>query len=149
MLFRSEVGFSRLGLVVIDEQHRFGVRQRSHFVTDTSATPHTLVMTATPIPRSLALTQFGDLDISLVRELPPGRQPVSTHIVPPGPQRTKAWEFLLRKLASGRQAYLVCPRIDAREGDLPMPSEVPPAEPDTTSVGPVDGSSAEIGRAHV
>ncbi|MFN7802456.1 MAG: ATP-dependent DNA helicase RecG [Planctomycetaceae bacterium] len=142
-LIQKDVSFSRLGLVVIDEQHRFGVRQRSHFVNDTSSTPHTLVMTATPIPRSLALTQFGDLEISLVRELPPGRQPVSTHIVAAGPQRAKAWEFVLRKLASGRQAYIVCPRIDAREGDPPPRSDVAVEEPGTTPVGPVDGSSAE------
>jgi len=99
---------------VIDEQHRFGVRQRARFTAD-AVIPHTLVMTATPIPRSLCLTQFGDLDLSLVDELPPGRQPVSTHIVATGPQRTKAWEFLVRKLAGGRQAYVVCPRIEGND----------------------------------
>ena len=120
-LIQKDVSFARLGLVVIDEQHRFGVRQRARFTAD-AVIPHTLVMTATPIPRSLCLTQFGDLDLSLVDELPPGRQPVSTHIVATGPQRTKAWEFLVRKLAGGRQAYVVCPRIEGNDEQPPVDS---------------------------
>ncbi|MCY2964865.1 MAG: ATP-dependent DNA helicase RecG, partial [Planctomycetota bacterium] len=110
-LIQKDVSFARLGLVVIDEQHRFGVRQRAQFAVD-GMLPHTLVMTATPIPRSLCLTQFGDLELSVMRELPPGRQPVSTHRVPPEPNRAKAWDFIRKKIASGRQAYIVCPRIE-------------------------------------
>lgn len=111
-LIQKSVTFHRLGLVVIDEQHRFGVMQRAHFSSD-GMLPHTLVMTATPIPRSLCLTQFGDLDLTLIKDLPPGRQPISTHRVPAGEKREKAWEFIGRKLESGRQAYVVCPRIEA------------------------------------
>ena len=122
-LIQKGVQFAKLGLVVIDEQHRFGVRQRARFGEE-GRLPHTLVMTATPIPRSLCLTQFGDLDLTLIRDLPPGRQPVSTHCVTQGPQRTKAWDFLQKKLATGRQAYIVCPRIDGRPA-----STNPPAQP--------------------
>jgi ATP-dependent DNA helicase RecG len=131
-LIQKDVEFSRLGLAVIDEQHKFGVMQRARFATREGVAPHVLVMTATPIPRSLCLTQFGDLDLTLIKDLPPGRQPVVTNVVPPGIARDKAWEFVRRKLAAGRQALIVCPRI----GDTD-PNRAPP-DGDTD-----DGSGAE------
>ncbi|HTI50467.1 MAG TPA: ATP-dependent DNA helicase RecG, partial [Planctomycetaceae bacterium] len=110
-LIQKDVEFGRLGFAVIDEQHKFGVMQRAGFAAADGAPPHILVMTATPIPRSLCLTQFGDLDLTVMTDLPPGRQKVITSRVPPGPAREKAWEFIRRKLSSGRQAFVVCPRI--------------------------------------
>ncbi len=111
-VIQQDVEFSRLGVAVIDEQHKFGVMQRAHFSAGES-TPHVLVMTATPIPRSLCLTQFGDLDITTIRELPPGRQRIVTSRVPAGPSRNRAWDFIRKQLRAGRQAYVVCPRIEA------------------------------------
>ena len=113
-VIQQAVRFHNLGLVVIDEQHKFGVEQRAHFSTPGSP-PHVLVMTATPIPRSLCLTAFGDLDLTLIRELPPGRQPVVTSRVLGPAARTKAWKFIASQLKEGRQAYIVCPRIEAGE----------------------------------
>jgi ATP-dependent DNA helicase RecG len=117
-IIQKAVTFGKLGLVVIDEQHKFGVTQRAHFSASGSS-PHTLVMTATPIPRSLCLTQFGDLDLSVIDELPPGRQKITTSKVTSGPLRAKAWNFVRDKLRSGRQAYIVCPRVgdEGRESD--------------------------------
>ena len=109
---QKDVQYHDLGLVIIDEQHKFGVMQRAHFTSEEN-TPHMLVMTATPIPRSLCLTQFGELDISINSELPPGRQPVTTSRISTTPQRKKAWDFLRAQIAAGRQAYIVCPRIDS------------------------------------
>jgi ATP-dependent DNA helicase RecG len=109
-VIQEDVSFAKLGLVVIDEQHKFGVMQRARFATG-SMTPHTLVMTATPIPRSLCLTLFGDLDLTVMKDLPPGRQKVVTSRVPSGPSRQKVWDFLRQKLHTGRQAYVICPRI--------------------------------------
>lgn len=111
-VIQDSVQFARLGLAVIDEQHKFGVGQRSRFSSE-ACTPHLLVMTATPIPRSLCLTQFGDLDLTVISELPPGRQKIVTSRVSAGTQRGKMWEFIRRKLADGRQLYVVCPRIEA------------------------------------
>ncbi|MFG0239878.1 MAG: ATP-dependent DNA helicase RecG [Gimesia chilikensis] len=109
---QKDVQYHDLGLVIIDEQHKFGVMQRAHFTSEEN-TPHMLVMTATPIPRSLCLTQFGELDISINSELPPGRQPVTTSRISTTPQRKKAWDFLRAQIDAGRQAYIVCPRIDS------------------------------------
>ena len=118
-VIQKDVRFTKLGLAVIDEQHKFGVAQRAKFATGENS-PHVLVMTATPIPRSLCLTQFGDLDLSLVTEMPPGRQPIVTsRIAGPGAAR-KAWEFVRKQVCSGRQAYVVCPRIEG--GDAPADS---------------------------
>ncbi|MBS0262354.1 MAG: ATP-dependent DNA helicase RecG [Planctomycetes bacterium] len=111
-VIQDDVTFARLGLVIIDEQHKFGVMQRARF-SAWALTPHTLVMTATPIPRSLCLTQFGDLDLSTMTDLPPGRQKVVTTRVPAGPARQKVWDFLKQKVAAGRQAYVICPRVGA------------------------------------
>lgn len=113
-VIQRDVEFAKLGLVVIDEQHKFGVAQRSHFSTGAES-PHILVMTATPIPRSLCLTQFGDLDITTITELPPGRQQVITSHVASPARRRRAWDFIRKQLHAGRQAYVVCPRIEASE----------------------------------
>ncbi len=111
-VIQHDVSFAKLGLVVIDEQHKFGVSQRAHFASGPGPqAPHTLVMTATPIPRSLCLTQFGDLDLTVMTDMPPGRQKVVTSRVPPGAARQKVWDFLRQKLRTGRQAYVICPRI--------------------------------------
>ena len=115
-LIQKDVRFAKLGLVVIDEQHKFGVAQRAHFGHGGLA-PHVLVMTATPIPRSLCLTQFGDLDITAITDLPPGRQKIETHRVYSEPTRQRAWNFVREQLRAGRQAYVVCPRVGASDSD--------------------------------
>lgn len=115
-LIQDDVVFQKLGLVVIDEQHRFGVLQRAHF-TNAETPPHVLVMTATPIPRSLCLTAFGDLDLSVIQELPPGRQKVVTSLVRTADNRREMWTFIREKLRTGRQLYVVCPRIEAQDDD--------------------------------
>ncbi len=110
-VIQEAVKFQKLGLAIVDEQHKFGVMQRARF-TSSDISPHVLVMTATPIPRSLCLTQFGDLDLTLISELPPGRQRVVTSRIF-GPLATqKAWNFIRQKLRDGRQAYVVCPRVE-------------------------------------
>ena len=117
-LIQKGVEIPRLGVAVVDEQHKFGVAQRAAFSAG-DAEPHVLVMTATPIPRSLALTQFGDLDVTTVRDLPPGRQPVVTSRVPGPKARQKTWHFIREKLAEGRQCYVICPKVGtADEADL-------------------------------
>lgn len=112
-LVQHAVHFERMGLVIIDEQHRFGVVQRAD-LRSKGLTPDVLVMTATPIPRTLALTVYGDLDLSVLRHVPPGRQPVATTVRPDG-RRDEAYEFVARQVALGRQAYLVYPLIDESE----------------------------------
>ena len=110
-VIQEDVEFHKLGLAIVDEQHKFGVVQRAHFSTG-EFSPHVLVMTATPIPRSLCLTQFGDLDITTIRELPPGRQPVHTSRVSGPQEQQQSWEFVRQQLTAGRQAYVICPRIE-------------------------------------
>jgi ATP-dependent DNA helicase RecG len=112
-LLEAPVDFSRLDLAVIDEQHRFGVEQRAALRAK-GRSPHLLVMTATPIPRSLALTIYGDLDLSLLDEMPPGRKPVTTRILLPG-ERERAYAFIAGQLKQGRQAFIICPRIEEGE----------------------------------
>ncbi len=112
-LIQKGVEFYRLGLAVVDEQHRFGVTQRSA-LRQKGFSPHVLVMTATPIPRTLALTLYGDLDLSVIDQLPPGRQVVKTKWLKPG-QRDSAYAFLRRQVASGRQAFIICPLIEESE----------------------------------
>jgi len=109
-LIQEGVEFQRLGLAVVDEQHRFGVTQRSA-LRQKGFNPHVLVMTATPIPRTLALTLYGDLDLSVIDELPPGRQVVKTKWLKPS-QRDSAYAFLRRQVAEGRQAFIICPLIE-------------------------------------
>jgi ATP-dependent DNA helicase RecG len=112
-LIQKEVSFCRLGLVIVDEQHRFGVTQRSA-LRQKGVSPHVLVMTATPIPRTLALTLYGDLDLSVIDQLPPGRQVIKTKWLKPV-QRDKAYAFLRRQVAEGRQAFIICPLIEESE----------------------------------
>ncbi len=111
-LVQKDVGFAKLGLVVIDEQHKFGVHQRMLLRKQT--TPHCLVMTATPIPRTLAMTAFGDLDVSIIKHSPPGRGEVITRWVDPQ-ERQKAYEFIRERLRARKQAYFVYPRIVSTE----------------------------------
>ncbi|ELR99179.1 ATP-dependent DNA helicase RecG [Gloeocapsa sp. PCC 73106] len=112
-LIQDSVNFLKLGLVVIDEQHRFGVNQRASLLAKGNS-PHILSMTATPIPRTLALTLHGDLDVSQIDELPPGRQPIQTTLVT-GRQRTQAYDLIRREIAQGRQAYIILPMIEESE----------------------------------
>jgi ATP-dependent DNA helicase RecG len=112
-LIQGEVSFQRLGLVVVDEQHRFGVEQRAA-LRQKGASPHVLVMTATPIPRTLALTVYGDLDLSVLDEMPPGRPPVKTYRLRPD-QRQQAYDFLRKQVQAGRQAYVICPLVEESE----------------------------------
>jgi len=112
-LIQDEVVFRNLGLVVIDEQHRFGVKQRLA-LQEKGASPDVLVMTATPIPRSLALTLYGDMDLSVIDELPPGRQPVKTYHVGEN-MRQKVYNLINREVTNGRQVYVVCPLIEESE----------------------------------
>ena len=108
------VEFARLGLAVVDEQHRFGVRQRG-LLAEKAANPHLLVMSATPIPRTLGLLMYGDLDISILDELPPGRKPVKTRCIT-GKKRADLYGFLDREIDSGQQVYIVCPAIEDAGG---------------------------------
>ncbi len=113
-LIEERVQFADLGFVVIDEQHRFGVEQRARLWTKNSRPPHILVMTATPIPRTLAMTLYGDLDVSVIDELPPGRKPIITRRLYDS-QRMKLFGFLRREIAAGRQVYVVYPLIKESE----------------------------------
>jgi ATP-dependent DNA helicase RecG len=113
-LIEDAVQFSRLGLVIVDEQHRFGVAQRARLWEKSPVTPHVLVMTATPIPRTLAMTAYGELDTSVIDELPPGRQPIQTvHRLEDS--RPQVMEFIRQEIAAGRQAYIIFPLIEESE----------------------------------
>ncbi len=117
-LLSESVEFADLGLVVVDEQHRFGVEQRDALRGKASQPPHVLVMTATPIPRTVAMTIFGDLDVSTLRELPLGRSPITTHVVSAisKPQHLqRAWSRALEEIRQGHQVYIVAPRISAND----------------------------------
>ena len=113
-LLQKQARFKNLGLVIVDEQHRFGVRQRQALVHGQRTTPHFLSMSATPIPRTLMMTIFGDLDVSLITELPAGRRPIETRIVKPH-ERSEAYAFMRKEIKAGRQVFVICPRIE--EGD--------------------------------
>ena len=122
-VLQEDVVFKNLGLVVTDEQHRFGVRQRA-ILSNKGRSPHVLVMSATPIPRTLALVLYGDLDISLIDELPPGRKPVKTYHVPLS-MRERVYKFIRKQAAQGHQTYLVCPLIEESEAlDLQSAQEL-------------------------
>jgi ATP-dependent DNA helicase RecG len=112
-LIQETVRFHRLGLVVIDEQHRFGVTQRA-LLREKGQTPDALVMTATPIPRTLALTTYGDLDVSILDELPPGRKPITTRWISEN-RRDEAYRLMREEIEKGRQVYVVCPLIEESE----------------------------------
>ena len=118
-LLEEQVQFADLGLVVVDEQHRFGVEQRAALTDKAGTPPHVLVMTATPIPRTVAMTVFGDLEISTLAELPAGRAPIQTNVVPladqPAVGLDRVWARVREEVEKGHQAYVVCPRITGDE----------------------------------
>ncbi|MDQ1703301.1 MAG: ATP-dependent helicase RecG, partial [Frankiaceae bacterium] len=127
------VQFAELGLVVVDEQHRFGVHQRDALrAKGRDAAPHLLVMTATPIPRTVAMTVFGDLDVSELRELPAGRSPIQTFVVPADQPKylPRMWQRVRDEVAAGRQVYVVCARIGDKTADVDKVGEedAPPDE---------------------
>ena len=137
-LLSESVTFKDLGLIVVDEQHRFGVEQRDALKAKAVNPPHLLVMTATPIPRTVAMTVFGDLDVSTLRELPLGRQPITTHLVPTIEKPTfldRAWERIREEISLGHQAYIVAPRISAGTSeDADLDFLYGEASPDIASV---------------
>jgi ATP-dependent DNA helicase RecG len=119
-LIEDKVQFHDLGLVVVDEQHRFGVEQRDALRGKGKQPPHLLVMTATPIPRTVAMTVFGDLETSVLDQLPAGRSPIASHVVPAADKPhflARAWERVREEVEAGHQAYVVCPRIGDEEDD--------------------------------
>jgi ATP-dependent DNA helicase RecG len=142
-LIEEKVEFDRLGLVVVDEQHRFGVMQRFKLMKKPNQPePDVLVMTATPIPRTLALSLYGDLDVSVLDELPPGRTPIATRRVP-GEMAEEVWDFVRKQAAKGRQAYIVYPVIEGTKEDQPeldFPSDDPDAGIEPAGQSPVSKS---------
>ncbi|MGH8971160.1 MAG: ATP-dependent DNA helicase RecG, partial [Actinomycetes bacterium] len=131
-LIQDRVDFLDLGLVVVDEQHRFGVEQRDALRAKADRPPHVLVMTATPIPRTVAMTVFGDLDVSTLTELPAGRSPIVTHVVPAGEKPhflRRGWQRVREEVDAGHQAYVVCPRIGDAEGAEDSSGDEPPDDP--------------------
>ncbi|MGI5168062.1 ATP-dependent DNA helicase RecG [Spirillospora sp. CA-253888] len=136
-LLQDHVQFADLGLVVVDEQHRFGVEQRDALREKVAGgRPHVLVMTATPIPRTVAMTVFGDLETSVLGQLPAGRAQIRTHVVPPEKPAflARTWERIREEAGQGRQIYIVCPRIGEQEGDegdvpAPAPEDGPRRSP--------------------
>lgn len=127
-VIQKNVSFKNLALAIIDEQHRFGVKQRATLASGSAFTstkkesivPHFLSMSATPIPRTLSMTLFGDLDLSTIDELPQGRRPITTKVVPPE-KRRDAYEFIRAEINKGRQVFVICPRIEASEIDADIP----------------------------
>ncbi|MBV8601550.1 MAG: ATP-dependent DNA helicase RecG [Candidatus Eremiobacteraeota bacterium] len=126
-LLTESVEFKRLGLVIIDEQHRFGVAQRAALRAKGEVAPHTLHMTATPIPRTLAQTRYADLDLSTIDEMPPGRIPIETYVVRES-RKARVYEFVRGQVARGRQAYVVAPAIESGEGPSSRVAAVDEAE---------------------
>ncbi len=124
-LLEDKVQFANLGLIVVDEQHRFGVEQRDALRDKGIRTPHLLVMTATPIPRTVAMTVFGDLEISTLSELPAGRTEIATHVVKAQDARwmERTWQRIAEEAAAGHQTYVVCPRIGDKDEDLSKPAK--------------------------
>ncbi|UKW29169.1 MULTISPECIES: ATP-dependent DNA helicase RecG [Streptomyces] len=132
-LIEDKVQFHDLGLVVVDEQHRFGVEQRDALRSKGKQPPHLLVMTATPIPRTVAMTVFGDLETSVLDQLPAGRSPIATHVVPAKDKPhflTRAWERVREEVEGGHQAYVVCPRIGDEEENGKRKSGEGPDDPE-------------------
>ncbi|MEK7560250.1 MAG: ATP-dependent DNA helicase RecG [Patescibacteria group bacterium] len=122
-LIEKKVEFKNLALAMVDEQHRFGVDQRARLLKKNSLIPHFLSMSATPIPRTLALSIYADLDISLISELPPGRVPIETKIVPPK-ERDIAYAFIRQRLVNGEQAFVICPRIEKSDKETMLKLEM-------------------------
>ncbi|QYJ04554.1 ATP-dependent DNA helicase RecG [Nocardioides panacisoli] len=144
-LLQDEVTFADLGLVVVDEQHRFGVEQRAALTEKAVVPPHLLVMTATPIPRTVAMTVFGDLDVSTLRELPGGRAPIQTNVVPLAEQPSwieRVWQRVREEVEAGHQVYVVCPRISAE--DLELGVTVIDHDEDGEPVTTAPGESAAV-----
>ncbi|MDF6045106.1 ATP-dependent DNA helicase RecG [Streptomyces sp. JH14] len=132
-LIEDKVQFHDLGLVVVDEQHRFGVEQRDALRSKGKQPPHLLVMTATPIPRTVAMTVFGDLETSVLDQLPAGRSPIASHVVPAKDKPhflTRAWERVREEVESGHQAYVVCPRIGDDDDETEKKNKKKAAEED-------------------
>ncbi|MFE4666514.1 ATP-dependent DNA helicase RecG [Streptomyces sp. NPDC056716] len=135
-LIEDKVQFHDLGLVVVDEQHRFGVEQRDALRGKGKQPPHLLVMTATPIPRTVAMTVFGDLETSVLDQLPAGRSPIASHVVPAADKPhflARAWERVREEVSNGHQAYVVCPRIGDEEDDPKKPARAAKANPSDPS----------------
>ncbi|MFJ3308037.1 ATP-dependent DNA helicase RecG [Streptomyces sp. NPDC086549] len=162
-LIEDKVQFHDLGLVVVDEQHRFGVEQRDALRGKGKQPPHLLVMTATPIPRTVAMTVFGDLETSVLDQLPAGRSPIASHVVPAADKPhflARAWERVREEVANGHQAYVVCPRIGDEDVDPKKKSPEDEAEKrpplavidvaDQLAKGPLAGLKVEVlhGRMH-
>src|SRR4029079_2971374 len=140
-LLEERVAFADLGLVVVDEQHRFGVEQRAALAGKGGTPPHVLVMTATPIPRTVAMTVFGDLEVSTLTELPAGRAAVQTRVVPLADQPhwvDRVWARVREEVEKGHQVYVVCPRIagdELEQGEIDTPGDEEGAEP--AAAGPL------------
>lgn len=115
-LIQKSVDISNLGLVIVDEQHRFGVNQRSALAEKSKSAPHMIAMSATPIPRTLALIMYGDLDVSIINEMPKGRIPVKTYVVDSS-FHTRVYNFIKKHIAAGKQAFIVCPRVGGGDDD--------------------------------
>ncbi|MHA5055010.1 helicase-related protein [Streptomyces sp. SD15] len=159
-LIEDKVQFHDLGLVVVDEQHRFGVEQRDALRGKGKQPPHVLVMTATPIPRTVAMTVFGDLETSVLDQLPAGRSPIASHVVPAADKPhflTRAWERVREEVEKGHQAYVVCPRIgdeedDPKKGKKKSPEDEAEKRPplavldiaDQLAKGPLQGLRVEV-----
>ncbi len=150
-LLQQDVCFASLALAVVDEQHRFGVRQREALEAsgpEQQPAPHTLVMSATPIPRSLAMIIYGDLDISILDELPPGRTPVETYCVGTA-LRTRAYNYVKKHLDAGRQGYIVCPRVeDSAEGSGTEAGALAAAEPYAEQLSREEFAGYRVGLLH-
>jgi ATP-dependent DNA helicase RecG len=165
-LIEDKVQFHDLGLVVVDEQHRFGVEQRDALRGKGKQPPHLLVMTATPIPRTVAMTVFGDLETSVLDQLPAGRSPIASHVVPAADKPhflARAWQRVREEVENGHQAYVVCPRIgdeedDPKKGKAKSPEDEAERRPplavldvaEQLAKGPLQGLSVEVlhGRMH-
>ena len=142
------MGFAELGLVVVDEQHRFGVEQRDALRGRGERAPHLLVMTATPIPRTVAMTVYGDLEVSALRELPGGRSPIRTTVVPAGEKPAwldRVWGRIRDEVAAGHQCYVVCPRVGGDPGSGKDADAELPDDPDARDTD--HGAAAEERRA--
>lgn len=141
-LIQDQVMFADLGLVVVDEQHRFGVEQRDALRAKALRPPHVLVMTATPIPRTVAMTVFGDMDTSTLTQLPRGRKPIASHVVPGArlDWMARTWQRVAEEVRAGHQAYVVCPRIgDPMDAELELVAEeVPPPQAEVVDDGSGD-----------
>ncbi len=140
-LLSEGVAFHRLGLVVADEQHRFGVAQRAALAAKAGTSPHVLVMSATPIPRTLALIIYGDLEVSVMDQLPPGRVPVETFIIG-ADKRARLYGFIRKVVEQGRQVYLVCPAVDEAQEDDGLPPPGALLDPSGWQVPPAAGRKA-------